>query len=83
MNNGENKDEIVKVNMQIKTIDGLTAHSGRNQLLAFVNKVQPRPKKIIVNHGEQSKCLDLASTIYKLNRIETVVPRNLETVRLK
>jgi len=79
----DGKEEIVKVNMEINTITGLTAHSGRNQLLAFVNNCQPRPKKIIINHGEVNKCLDLASTIYKLNRIETCVPKNLETVRIR
>ena len=45
--------------------------------------MSPKPKKIIINHGEVSKSLDLASTLYKLTRTETVVPRNLETVRLK
>jgi len=79
----EGKEEEVKVNLEIHTIEGLTAHSGRNQLLAFVNKCQPKPKKVIVNHGEASKCLDLASTIYKLNRIETSAPRNLETLRIR
>jgi len=79
----EGKEEQVSVNMDVCTIDGLTAHSGRNQLLAFINKCQPRPKKVIINHGEASKCLDLASTIYKLNRIETTAPRNLETLRIR
>jgi len=79
----DGKEELVNVNMEVNTIDGLTAHSGRNQLLAFINKCQPKPKKVIINHGEASKCLDLASTIYKLNRIETLAPRNLETIRIK
>ncbi len=79
----DGKQEDIKVNMEVNTILGLTAHSGRNQLLAFVNHSNPRPKKIIINHGEASKCLDLASAIYKLNRIETVCPRNLETVRIR
>ena len=61
----------------------MSAHSGRNQLLAFINRVNPKPKKIIINHGEASRSIDLASTLYKLNRIETVVPRNLETVRIR
>ncbi|MFH1249169.1 MAG: beta-CASP ribonuclease aCPSF1 [archaeon] len=81
--NVEGREEVVKVNLEIVTIDGLSAHSGRNQLLAFVNNLQPQPKKIIVNHGEQSKCLDLASTLYQLYRVETSAPRNLETIRLK
>jgi hypothetical protein len=80
-NNG--KEETVKVSLEVHTIDGLTAHSGRNQLLAYINKLQPKPKKILVGHGEASKCLDLASTLYKLNRIETQAPRNLETIRIK
>lgn len=79
----DGKEEIVKVNLQINTINGMSAHSGRNQLLSFVSDVNPKPKRIIINHGEISKCLDLASTIYKLQRTETNVPRNLETLRLK
>jgi len=75
--------ETVKINMEIITNAGLTAHSGRNELLAFVNHCNPRPKRIIVNHGESSKCLDLASTLYKLNHAETNAPRNLETLRLR
>jgi predicted metal-dependent RNase len=45
--------------------------------------MSPRPKKVIINHGEISKSLDLASTIYRSNKIETTVPKNLETIRLK
>ncbi len=80
----ENNDkERVEVNMEVKTVEGLTAHSGRNQLLSFINQAKPKPKKVIVNHGEVGKTLDLASTLYKLNRIETISPRNLETLRIK
>ena len=75
--------EKVEVKMRVETLNGLSAHSGRNELLQFISRMNPRPKKIIINHGEQSKCLDLASTLYKQNRIETTVPKNLETIRLK
>ncbi len=81
MNDG--KEELVKIELEVHTIDGLTAHSGRNQLIAFVGKCQPRPKRIIVNHGEASKALDLASTLHKIMRAETNVPRNLESLRLR
>jgi len=79
----DGREEDVKVNLEVHTIPGFTAHSGRNQLLAFVNRSSPKPKKIIIVHGESSKCLDLASTLYKLNRIETSAPRNLETIRIR
>jgi hypothetical protein len=81
--NVEGKEEIIEVNFQVVTIPGLTAHAGRNELLDYANRCQPRPNRIIINHGEQSKCLDLASSIYKLHHIETNVPRNLETIRLR
>ena len=76
-------NERIKVNMQVETLSGLSAHSGRNELLQYVARMNPKPKKIIINHGEPSRCLDLASTLHRLYRIETIVPRNLETLRLK
>jgi hypothetical protein len=81
--NIEGKEEIIHVNFDVTTIDGLSAHAGRNELLNFANQSQPRASKIILNHGEQSRCLDLASSIYKLHHIETNVPKNMETIRLK
>jgi uncharacterized protein len=75
--------ETVEVKMEVETMNGLSAHSGRGELMQFVGRMNPKPKKIIVSHGEQSRCLDLASSIYRSYRIETVTPRNLETIRLK
>ncbi len=77
------KPEQVKVNMAVHVIKGFSGHSNRNQLINFVYRLDPKPKKIIINHGESSKCLELASTLHKLNRVETTAPKNLETVRLK
>ena len=78
-----NKQEMHKVNMNVFTIEGLSGHSDRKQLMSFVHKCNPKPKKVIVNHGESSRCLDLASSIHKANRIETSAPRNLETIRIR
>jgi len=75
--------DTIKVNMRVETMYGLSAHSGRNELLQYISRMSPRPKKIIINHGEISKSLDLASTLYRSNKIETTVPKNLETIRLR
>ncbi len=72
-----------KVKLSILNLEGFSAHSDRNQLISFVNSVSPQPKRIIINHGEASKCLDLASTLHKICRVETVAPRNLETLRIR
>jgi uncharacterized protein len=79
----DGKEEIVKVNFEIQTLKDFSAHSGRNELISFFNNIKPKPKRIILNHGEVSKSLDLSSALHKLNRVETNVPRNLETLRLR
>ena len=76
-------NEKVQVKLKVETLYGLSAHSGRNELMQYISRMFPRPKKIIINHGEVSKSLDLASSSYRADNIETVVPRNLETIRLK
>jgi hypothetical protein len=61
----------------------MSAHAGRNELMSFFNNMKPRAKRIIINHGEISRSLDLASALYKTQRVETNVPRILETIRLR
>jgi hypothetical protein len=73
---------MIKVNMEVFRLE-ITDHSDRKQLMNFLYKVTPRPKKVIVHHGEATRCLDLASSIHKQNKVETIAPRNLETIRLK
>jgi len=80
---GDWGNEKVQVKLKIETLSGLSPHSGRNELMQYISRMYPKPKKVIVNHGESSRCLDLASSIYKSNKIETVAPKNLETIRLK
>ncbi len=77
------KPEMMKLNLHIEVFEGFTGHSGRRELMNYVNRCNPRPKKVIVNHGDNSRCLDLARSIHKSYRIETIAPRNLEVVRIK
>ncbi|MDD5254321.1 MAG: beta-CASP ribonuclease aCPSF1 [Candidatus Nanoarchaeia archaeon] len=77
------KPDMVNVKSKICTISGFSGHSSRNQLIAFFKHLDPRPKKIIIQHGESSKCLDLASSLHKLMNVETSAPKNLESIRIK
>ena len=79
----EDGKRTFEVNMRIELLTGLSPHAGRNEIISFFNNMRPKPKRIIVNHGEVSKSLDLASALYKLNRVETNVPRALESIRLR
>jgi len=76
------KVETVPIKMDIEKLE-ITGHSDRRELMSFINHCNPRPKKVIVVHGESSKCLDLARSIHKSARIETIAPRNLDVLRLK
>ncbi len=77
------KQEIVPIKLEVKTVDGFSGHSYRNELMSFLGSMNPKPKKVIINHGEISRSLDLGSSIYKTYKIETVIPKNLETIRLR
>jgi hypothetical protein len=76
------KPDVMEIKMEVHKIE-ITGHSDRRELMNFIAKCQPRPKKIIVNHGENTRCLDLASSIHRQFRIETVAPRNIEAVRIR
>nr|WP_319540536.1 beta-CASP ribonuclease aCPSF1 [uncultured Methanospirillum sp.] len=74
--------ETLVINLECFTVDGFSGHSDRRQLMNFVSHMQPKPEKIFTIHGEESKTLDLASSIYKKYHIQTMAPMNLETYRL-
>jgi len=71
----------LKINMEIETCDGFSGHSDRRQLLSFINNMSPHPERIIFGHGEESKCLDISSTVHKKFNTNTAAPMNLETIR--
>ncbi|HME87486.1 MAG TPA: beta-CASP ribonuclease aCPSF1, partial [Candidatus Nanoarchaeia archaeon] len=64
------RQEMMKVNMEVAKIS-ISGHADRNGLMNFVSRVEPRPRKIIVNHGEAGSCLDFATSIHKQFHIET------------
>jgi predicted metal-dependent RNase len=78
----EGKTQTVKINLDVTTVDGFSGHSDRQQLMEYIRRIYPKPGRILTNHGDESSCLDLASSLYKRYRIPTMAPMNLETVRL-
>ncbi len=76
------KSDIIKINLQVQTVDGFSGHSDRRQLMDYIKKMKPRPEHVLTEHGDEKSCLDLASSIYRKYRIETRAPMNLETIRL-
>jgi KH/beta-lactamase-domain protein len=76
------KGESVKVECQVERIDGLGSHSDYNQLMAYVMRLRPKLRRILVNHGERPKAQNLASMINKQFRIQTQHPLVQEAIKL-
>jgi uncharacterized protein len=76
------KGESVKVECQVKRIDGFGSHSDYNQLMAYVMRLRPKLRRVLVNHGERPKAQNLASMINKQFRIQTQHPLVQEAIKL-
>ena len=81
--NAKGRTQLVKLNLKVFILEGFSGHSSRSQISQFLRRIQPRPKSIIVNHGEESKCISLSTMIHKKLRKSTKSPKNLETLFLK
>jgi KH/beta-lactamase-domain protein len=81
--NSDGKIEVMKVNLQVESIEGFSGHSDRRQLINYIRRVKPKPERIIVVHGEKSKCLSIANLFQRKYKVETIVPEVLETVKLR
>jgi len=76
------RGETLDVQCQVKRIDGLGSHSDYNQLMAYVLRLRPKLRRILVNHGERPKAQNLASMINKQFRIQTQHPLVQEAIKL-
>jgi len=83
------KVRIIKVNMRVEAIEGFTGHSDGKQLVSFLYNIQPKPKLIILGHGEKTRCMKMEEYVNttlrkKLGKpkMRALAPSLLETIRL-
>nr|WP_241761888.1 MBL fold metallo-hydrolase RNA specificity domain-containing protein [Thermoplasma acidophilum] len=79
---GEGKNVTYPVKMDVETAEGFSGHSTKKQLLAYIATMQPKPKKILVNHGDNGKTAEFARLVRQRFNIEAYALKNLETIRL-
>ncbi|MEM2125769.1 MAG: beta-CASP ribonuclease aCPSF1 [Candidatus Methanosuratincola sp.] len=77
------KLNVVEVKMNVVSMDGFSGHSDRKQLLRFVNNLSPRPKQVLVVHGEESKCVSLSESVRRFFRVDAAAPSVGERIRVK
>jgi len=83
----ENKVEVVKVELEVQSIEGFSGHSDQKELLSYVKDVNPKPKVIMLNHGEPSAIEALATLLKRTREIKQfaqriIVPSNLDSIHL-
>lgn len=72
----------IKVNMNVFHEPGFSGHSDRRQLMNYVGRIEPKPHKVMLVHGEPNKLMNLALSIELKYKIDTIMLNHLESVRL-
>lgn len=83
----ENKVDIVKVQLEVHSIEGFSGHSDQRELLSYVKDITPKPRVVILNHGEETAINALATLLKKTHEIRKFVqyvltPSNLDSINL-
>lgn len=76
------ESEQIEVKCRVESIYSLNSHSDFNQLNAYISRLRPKLKKIIVNHGERAKVQNFSSYSSKVHNISTQYMQNQEAMRL-
>jgi KH/beta-lactamase-domain protein len=85
----DSKLRVIKVKMEVVSIDGFSGHASRSELLYYLKNLEPKPRTIILNHGETNALASLALTIKSRweslgfpSAPNVIVPENLEAIKL-
>ncbi|MEM2034731.1 MAG: MBL fold metallo-hydrolase RNA specificity domain-containing protein, partial [Candidatus Caldarchaeum sp.] len=80
LRNEEGRAEPLNVKMQVDKVDGFSGHSSRQQLINYVRRINPKPRNIILVHGEEEAVDSLAEALARTTPATIFTPHNLETI---
>ena len=78
----DGKVEVVTINCGTEKLEGFSGHSDYNQLMSYVQRLRPKLRRVLVNHGERRKSQNLSSSINRMYRVTTHYPQVQEAIRL-
>ncbi|MEM4033485.1 MAG: beta-CASP ribonuclease aCPSF1, partial [Sulfolobales archaeon] len=88
----EDKLQVIKVNMEVHSIDGFSGHSDHKQLTRYLKNLISsglKPKRLVVNHGEPENIRKFINEVVKMKMkrevyedLEVYAPRVLESLTL-
>jgi len=83
----EGRVVTIRVKMKVRRIEGFSGHANKRELKLYLKHLRPKPKTIILNHGEPRALASFGKTIksgWRGMRFEEppeiVIPENLEAI---
>ena len=70
------------IECKIETNYSFNSHSDFNQLNAYISRLKPKLRKILVNHGDRSRVQNFASYSSKVHNISTQYQLNQEAIKI-
>ena len=77
------KTRKLDINLRVENIDGFSGHSDFNQLMNYVGSLKPKPRKIIVGHGDPKRSVEFSKAVAQRFQISSTAIRNLDALRLR
>jgi uncharacterized protein len=81
ISDAQGKPKTLNINLRLETVDAFSGHAYRQEILNYVAGINPKPKTILINHGDS--CQEFSKFISKKFHINTMAIQNLESVRLR
>lgn len=66
--------EEITVNARVETIDGFSGHADKDGLISWISKMNRKPKKIFIVHGEEEGMNEFSGLIQRTFNIDTIIP---------
>ena len=67
-------NEEIAVNARIASMVGISGHADRDMMLEWLSKMEKKPRRIFVNHGQDMVCDSFSQTIYNKLAIPSCAP---------
>jgi len=77
------KTRKLDIELRVENIDGFSGHSDFNQLMNYVGSLKPKPRKIIVGHGDPKRSVEFSKAVAQRFGISSTAIRNLDSLRLR
>jgi KH/beta-lactamase-domain protein len=74
--------QTIAIKCKVQKVEGFSSHSDYNQLVAYINRLKSKLRRILVNHGERANVQNLASSLNRMFKIPTQHPLVQEATKL-